>query len=754
MDKVQACGDSHSSQATAIIQINGTMMVYKYHQLDVDVVWYDFSHWLMRSGFWCKMISPQVLIDDEQKSYCEYIAHEPLTGRKAAARYYERCGGLLCITYLLGSRDLHCENLIAHGEYPVLVDLETLLAGEVRSFMEPLDAPAPGGPMEYIRDSVLYTSLLPHHVRMGEDSADTSGFAGQLEGGIAPCRNLPYLKSGERIGPQDYVDEIVEGFKKAYKWICTHKREILEESPYRKFAKCPVRYLIRNTQVYANLINRLAQPDMQADAEKYECQLAKLSLAYTKYAHPTVLEQVLKLYEAEAAAVRRGDIPYFSAVADETALRDENGEVLYAHYFRTSAFDRSLAVLEKMCPDDCELQVDLIRASFHAAYPQKAEQYPRKQRISLSDAALDIKRRLMEMSYTASDGASAWLTPCGPTEGACGIRATESALYGGRTGVALFMAALGASVGDKEACDTAVMLAEAVIRHTEARFVNHTYLRMPLGWASGLGGMLAALWDISRYLDRPELYPVHWIEYITPEWVEMDREYDVLGGAAGLLMALKRCGCCDTGKIGLLAEHILAGRTDWQGRKLIFHPQYESQPLNGFGHGACGLAAALKWAAAMTGNVDYESAADEMLDYVDSCYDEEEGNWPDYRINDAEHTVFMHGWCSGAPGIGVGCIDLQMNSERALRWTLDCGELSRDTLCCGNCTLVDYLVMEGYCEIARERAFQMTERRERYMLTGYQGTHVLDVGLFSGLAGVGYAYLRAEFPEKVRSILI
>ena len=749
-------GDNHKGEYVSIVQTqDGSTWVYKPRSIEIDGVWACFCIWLREKKFVYAPLFATVQ-ETEHGGACSFIEHTFLPSKEAATRYYKRCGGLLCVTYLLGSRDLHCENLIAHGEYPVIVDLETMMAGEVRSFMEPLDAPAPEDPMDSIRDSVLYTSLLPHHVKIGDSSEDTSGFAGQLEGGLAPCQNLPFLENGEKIGPQDYVEEIVEGFKEAYAWICAHKEEILNQSPYREFESCPIRFLIRNTQVYARLIERLQQPDMQENPDLYEKQLSKLSLAFTKYAHPSVRNHVLKLYEAEAAAIRRGDIPYFYAMAGETAIRDEDGNVLYEHYFRTSAFDRSLAVLHKMNPKDCDLQCDLIRASFHAAYPLKNVVDSDKQPIQpLAEAIEGIKQFLITRSFSAADHVPAWLIPCAPYEGASGVTVTGGGLYSGRIGVALFFAALWKVNGDAQARDIAYALTMAVIRQTEKSFANNVYLHMSLGYANGLGGIIAAIWDISRYLNCPELFPSHWMEMLSDEWIQRDREHDVLGGAAGLLMAFRRIGWKNKAHYAMLGDHILNARAQWKEYNLIHHPAFESQPLTGFGHGACGIAVALQETSKMTGEKKYADAAEDMFRYVDACFNVKAGNWPDFRQHEAQcETVFMHGWCSGAPGIGMGYFLAEKNSERALNWALNCPLLSRDTLCCGNSTLIDFLVFFGRNDEARETASKITAYRSHYRVNGYQGTHVQDVGLFSGMSGIGYAFLRALHPDQIASILV
>ena len=40
-------------------------------------------------------------------------------------RFYRRQGALLALLYALEATDFHAENLIASGEFPVLIDLET-----------------------------------------------------------------------------------------------------------------------------------------------------------------------------------------------------------------------------------------------------------------------------------------------------------------------------------------------------------------------------------------------------------------------------------------------------------------------------------------------------------------------------------------------------------------------------------------------------------------------------------------------------
>ena len=39
-------------------------------------------------------------------------------------------GIIICVNYILRTNDLHYENIIAHGEFPVIVDLETIMTND------------------------------------------------------------------------------------------------------------------------------------------------------------------------------------------------------------------------------------------------------------------------------------------------------------------------------------------------------------------------------------------------------------------------------------------------------------------------------------------------------------------------------------------------------------------------------------------------------------------------------------------------
>ena len=88
------------------------------------------------------------------------MEHLPCRDHDEARRYYERAGMLLCLFYVLEGTDCHYENIIASGEYPVLIDTETLMHHRAREIV-PEDENAQTEAFEQLGHSVLRTGLLP-----------------------------------------------------------------------------------------------------------------------------------------------------------------------------------------------------------------------------------------------------------------------------------------------------------------------------------------------------------------------------------------------------------------------------------------------------------------------------------------------------------------------------------------------------------------------------------------------------------------
>jgi len=144
--------DTHrGGQRVYILELdNGEKLVYKPRSLAIDKIFRDTVKWVARGiGIDYKW---QQIIDRSDYGWCEWVDNLTCENEKELERYYIRNGLLLAVSYLLGSSDFHYENLIASGEYPVIIDLELGIgkrAGEINRTDDPAH--------ELYSDSVLMT---------------------------------------------------------------------------------------------------------------------------------------------------------------------------------------------------------------------------------------------------------------------------------------------------------------------------------------------------------------------------------------------------------------------------------------------------------------------------------------------------------------------------------------------------------------------------------------------------------------------
>ena len=183
-------------------------------------------------------------------------------------------------------------------------------------------------------------------------------------------------------------------------------------------------------------------------------------------------------------------------------------------------------------------------------------------------------------------------------------------------------------------------------------------------------------------------------------------------------------------------------------------------------HGAAGFAYALCSLAAATGRDDFAQAAAECLAFENSSYDAGRSNWPDLRT---EEPLWPCQWCHGAAGIGLarigiakrgGMADKRLEGDvrDALAGVERGSSAAVDTLCCGTlgniefiCEAADMLQRDDLRELASRRLAAVLQRATA---TGdyrwNSGKRPFNLGLFRGLAGVGYTMLRradASLPD-------
>jgi type 2 lantibiotic biosynthesis protein LanM len=768
---------------------SGARVVYKPKPLAADRGFLELVAWLNARGAEPPLRCPEVL-DRGGYGWAEYVAARSCETLEEVERFYARQGGWLALFYVLEATDFHHENLIAEGEHPVPIDLETL-------FQPALDEAAAGGLAdEATASTVLHSGLLPRRfwATLAEDGIDLSGMgwtAGQafevkritdegtdrMRWGRQEVRtesgpHLPTLR-GEPLVPWDYGEPVLQGFRSLYRLLCLHREDFLSPAgPLAPFLGMPVRTLLRGTSVYAHLLHVGNHPDYLRSALDRDRLYDRLWLEAAGY--PPLRRAV----PAERKDLSAGDVPRLEVGASATDLLHPGGERIES-FFAASGMELVRGRLQAMGEDDLERQGWLVRAALEPARPPGEHQTsspvalpaaPPAEPERFLQAARDLGDRLFQLAVQRG-GLVTWFHLAPRVEG-WRLEPMPAGLYSGLAGLALFLGHLGQTPGG-ERYESLARSALTTIRQRVATGLEP--LALP-GAFSGWGGIVYALTHLGALWQEPELLDeAAELAVRGMPTVDQDETFDLMAGSTGaaaallalhdrrpcsrLLAAAIRCG-----------DRLLAGAVDGErGLGWIAPSGSGSLPLTGFSHGTAGIAWVLARLAAASGEERFRAAACGALRYERSWFHPERDNWPDLRAG-TEGEEFRHTWCHGAPGIGLGRIatlpylnDPEISGEirAAVRATLAEGFGGSQCLChgdLGNLELVreaGRVLGDGALTAEADRlAARILARIEGGGLRCGTSARTESLGLMTGLAGIGYGLLRAAWPERVPSVLL
>ena len=107
------------------------LLIYRPRSLAVDVHFQELLEWLNVRGANPSLPTLQML-DRGDHGWVEVVAPVACESSEGATRLRERVGGLMAVLHVLEAVDVSSAHLVAHGEYPVLVDAEMLFQSRVR----------------------------------------------------------------------------------------------------------------------------------------------------------------------------------------------------------------------------------------------------------------------------------------------------------------------------------------------------------------------------------------------------------------------------------------------------------------------------------------------------------------------------------------------------------------------------------------------------------------------------------------------
>lgn len=750
-------GDPHrGGRCTAILTFaDGRRLVYKPRPLELHQHFNAFVDWLnAKSGLGIRTVR---LLTRDGYGWLEYVVHEPCDDFAGVRRFYQRQGALLALLYVLDGTDMHFENLIAAGDQPVLVDVETLFHPSRR----PVTALSHDPAYHSLIGSVYRTALLPLLVSGEYGVSDVSGLGGDADSTVSTsvvdwadagldsmhlvrrpgqtqsAANRPML-DGATIEPREHEIAVLTGFRAAYEAIARHRDEFL--GPEGLLAQCAsdqLRFVPRSTSLYTSLLDESTHPDALRDAAG-RSQLLDLLWDADESLHAIAPYELADLWA--------GDVPLFTARPDSRDVWASDGTRI-ADVLANTGLSEVEAKIASLGDVDEHRQTWLISASL-ATRPEPIKHVSTKTRQHLGTteadpgqllaAATDIADEIVAQVIGETGGAANWLGLELLDDHHWAVRSMGAGLSNGYTGTALFLAQVGVITGADRYCELARDAIRPIPQLLEALAGDLESAQLVGSGFHGLGGISYGLDRLSTLLGDTDL--TSWLtasleltEQLVPDPTAFPSYVDGAAGGLAAMQAITGLPAADR-LAERYANHLVTTvESGLRGRVAADH---------GFARGFQGIA----WSLGQ-----YGVPGDRYLDAARTAADLDRRNAP-----------AGHSWCSGDAGTALArsAAGVPADLDSYLRAAAKRPVLADLSLCHGELGAVESLMWLAGREYPTAEAVR--RRRAGLVLAAVQqygpqcGTPraVPSPGLLTGLAGIGYGVLRLAFPERVSSVLL
>lgn len=752
-------GDPHrGGRAVAVLRFDdGRRVVYRPRDVEAHLRFGAMIDWMnaRAPGLGLRAVAA---IARPGYGWLEFVDRAPLPDTAGADRFYRKLGALLALVHVVHAGDLHYQNLIAAGDTPVLVDLETL-------FHPRLAAPrAVGDPAaDALADSVYRTSLLPVMVVGAHGAVDCSGLggdAGPLEPDSVldwadpatdlmrpvrgprpfhPAGNRPRL-DGRDVEPGDHEPALLNGFRLGYDALVRHRDDFAVL--LRACVDTEIRVVVRPTRGYAALLAEATDPEVLADGLDRDRMFEVL---WTSAAADPVR---WRLCPAEAADLWAGDVPLFAGRPGGTDLWSSTGD-RGPRLPDRAGLAVALGKLDALGEIDRRDQEWIIAATLATRLPVRPHRAPGPMpgpaggtsapAERLLGAACAVGDQIVARGIT-DGGAVSWIGLELVDERQWLVLPMGVGLANGTLGVALFLAQLAELSGIDRYADVAARTLRGTAAVVE-RFADapESAAAVGTGGLHGFGGIAYALARIARLLDDGAARRLA-VTSVDLAAAAADGGPGWATGGAGCLAAMTAVHAeLDLAAAGKLARSCADGLIE-----LVADPG--DDPPSGFADGVAGVAWALSRYAETVAEPPYVEAARRAAALVS----EDPAGLPP-------------GWCAGAAGLMLGrsCAadgggPRMADQVRALASRPVLRDLS---LCCGELGVVDTVAalcarVPGVADTRHRSARLVLDAITRHGARCGTPGQVPTPGLLNGLAGIGYGLLRLGFANRVPSALL
>lgn len=743
-------GDSHEQgNAVSILEFEDKKLVYKPKNLKISEAFEKFIDWYVNSSELLPIKIPKGIYKEDY-TYNEFIIPKYCQSEKEVERFYIRYGYLIAMSYLLNLNDLHLENVIAHGEYPVIIDIETAfqVSPEMENQTLYIDL------LRYLEvDSVSNSFLLPKQINVGmESQINLSALNGKevklsqtylspteintdkfhyekVPGYFAGGNNIPKLNETDEVEVEKYNLRILEGFDDFIRFVLNNKAECLEVLKIFKGQK--IRALVKGTERYASMIRYANHPNYNREMKYRERLMMNI------WAYPYLDKRIIK---SEVRDLLFNDIPIFYSYADSRDLIDSHGEI-YKNYHKLSGFELSVNKINRLSEKEIERQRTILLSELGISDSYLNQKVARRE-INFKIQKFDYLRQaktiadLLIKEAVIKDGKCSFinidcnekkhwkLTPC------------NESFYNGLSGISVFFLELYMKTKEKKYLDYYKMLILASIEQTK----NTGFQSAFTGWLSPVYPLLLEYKYLNTISDEEFLkFTIKKLEGMKLEDIAAIKGTDYISGVSGIICLLSKIQST-FGKSCILEDIIQRFSKALLDR--IKSGEEKAMENIGIAHGICGIMLGL----ASGGYADPEFVKLSLL--------------KEFQMKIPKKNIYK--WCWGLSGM----IQARLELLKISPLSVDKEELNKlinkfhkslsvlrneDSLCHGNGSIITTIKM--IYEYTNEDKWimlldlWMSNMDMNALFSDYDIPKIMDIkakGIFDGISGIGWVYLYAS----------
>ena len=787
--KLEASGDSHRGGKRVLI-VHGCLendkqksFVYKPRSISNELFFSKLCSWYNKHGKGKSIKTPR-LLDKNSHGYSEHISYIKCNSEEDMSHFYISLGQITALLLLINGRDIHHENIIANGKFPVLIDLECILSPVLPSEenyysnvsqmrvlprRDLVSKKNMGINNSSINDNLKEKSWVKVSVWHAEGTDEMRLIKEEVVY-KAVNKNTPTLRNKSITTYKNIEEDYLNGFSQTYHDLVSN-REYLQSSgsPLHAIGHVAVRVLFRSTNDYAKLLLESYHPSLLSCPQKYQNFINWLS-EYLIY-HPSMSELIF----AENYDIMQGDIPYFQTDHKASFISNSQGKPLNIKTLYTG-LEQAHRILAQLSESDFRGQTQLIKLSFLTNNWNKKNSkiFQARARSNKSDSKFCTKKIISNIINCSleNDKTIVWPEVSYHHHKAYSCDLGSLSLNTGSMGIAFALAYWDKFKQCKQSKRVVQKVLESCLRHCK----NHKALQLGI---SGLSGLLFSAHHISScgYPLAIELSELLVRKYSDQVYYN-DSYFDVMYGSsldvASMLLFKDNYSISDD-VIHHAMRHLKHNCPEPRKFNLDASDTFGSGELHppnlGYAHGISGVATAfIRYAERYNDKFSLDWVA-KTLNILEKYFNHDLGYWPNMahasRVNTVQEIRSKPlTWCQGHVGIGFFYLEcykkLPSFSEQAFAGLKRCIKIitksAEDTkpladLCCGFYADLDFLLSVNKLDMPIKLGSISQAIDKLALAIESHSIQDYSISLFHGLPSFLYLLLRYEHPNAMPCVL-